>query len=613
MKKILGFKTAFNLALFIMVLSGLIFTLGFGTCLYLAREEVTEETNKKVNRDIEYVHASIDDQLQRIEDAAFSVASRNFGRTIRKSDGTASVDIDVATFKRPTPEECYLIMDQFMEANPIVYGIAIGFEPYVYPDIESQFGFTPYSVRKGDSYSHTDVGQVLNCRETEWYKEAATTNLGSWSDPFRDFSSGRVIASFNLPVHGYGGRLVGVLAVVIDTEAFGKLCKNVAPYPSAQVTIADRKFNFVCHPDTSYLLKNVMEVGEYQNFKADDSMKIKMMNGESGMYSVNEGTSKEALFYFSPIERAGWMITIECPKHEVFGGVEKMKTTTTWIAIISILIMIIAFIWLFRSLQKVTIGKATIERDLTIASAIQMGMIPKLYPAFPNRKDLDVCGFIKPAKSVGGDLYDYFVRDEKLFFCIGDVSGKGVPASLFMAVIRALFRNVSLHEDNPSAIAEALNTGLTEGNEMNMFCTMFIGVLNLKNGHLDYCNAGHNAPGIRRIKDDRIDVHYMTPQTNIAIGVFEGFPYVTEETDLKPGEAIFLYTDGITEAESVTKELFGEENLLKALSDARHDKNVRSAHDFVQSIYDSVEVHAVDAEQSDDITMVVVEYKGAES
>lgn len=610
MKKILGFKTAFNLVLFIMIVSGLVFSFGFGICLYLARNEVTHEANMKVNRDIDFVHERIDNQLQRIEDAAFSLASRNFGHTIRREDGTASVDIDLATFKRPTPEECYTIMEQFMDANPIVYGIAIGFEPHVYPDVESRYGFTPYTVRSDSSFTHTDVGQVLDCHETAWYKDAATSNEGTWSDPFRDFSSGRVIASYNLPVHGYGGRLVGVLAVVIDTEAFGKMCKEVAPYPNAQVTVADRQFNFVCHPDTSFLLHNVMEVGNYSTFKADDSMKIKMEHGESGMFTVNQGTSYEALFYFSPIERAGWMITIECPKNEVFGSVQKMKTVTTWIAIISILIMIVSFVWLFRRLQTVTIGKATIERDLTIASAIQMGMIPKLYPAFPNRQDLEVCGFIRPAKSVGGDLYDYFVRDEKFYFCIGDVSGKGVPASLFMAVIRSLFRNVSLHSDRPAFIAEALNNGLSEGNDMNMFCTMFIGVLDLRTGSLNYCNAGHNAPVIRRVMEDgSIDVHYLTPKTNLAIGVFEGFSFESEEIVLKPGEGVFLYTDGVTEAESQNKELFGEERLLDALAEARA-QHARTAQDFVNAVYSIIARHAQGAEQSDDITMCAVEYCG---
>ena len=611
MKKILGFKAAANLALIVMLISGLVFTIGFGACLWLARQEVTEETNKKVQRDIDYVRAFIDGQMQRIEDAAFSLASRNFGHTIRKEDGTSSVDIDLKTFVRPTPEECFTIMEQFMEANPQVFGVALGFEKYVYPDVPSEYGFTPYLSRDGNGFYHReDMGTKIDSHSMPWYKEATLHNEGYWSDPFRDMASSKVIASFNLPVHGYGGRLVGVLAIVIDTEAFGKKCAEAAPYPSAQVLVADRNFNFVCHPDSSYLLRNVMEVGDYKTFEADDSMKIKMQAGESGSYSVNEGKEDESLFYFEPIERAGWMITVQCPKKEIYGSVEKMKSMTTIIAIISILFMIICFVWLFHRIASITQSKTVIERDLKIASAIQMGMIPKLYPAFPNRKELDVCGFIKPAKDVGGDLYDYFIRDEKFFFCIGDVSGKGVPASLFMAVIRALFRNVSLHANDPSEIADALNKGLSDGNDMNMFCTMFIGVLDLRTGHLDYCNAGHNAPIIRRLKEDgSVDVKFMTPQTNLAIGVFDGFPFMREETELKPGEAIFLYTDGVSEAESVTKELFGDERTLQALSKARSG-NARTAQEFVNAVYDIIAEHAKGAEQSDDITMCVVEYKG---
>ncbi len=611
MKKILGFKVAANLAFIVMLISGLVFTIGFGACLWLARQEVTEETNMKVERDIDYVHSFIDGQMQRIEDAAFSLASRNFGHTIRKEDGTASVNIDMKTFVRPAPEDCFVYMEQFMDANPQVFGVALGFEKYVYPDVPSEYGYTPYLSRDAKGcYHREDMGTKIDCHEMPWYKEATEHNEGYWSDPFRDMASGKVIASFNLPVHGYGGRLVGVLAIVIDTEAFGKKCAESAPYPSAQILVADRNFNFVCHPDSSYLMRNVMEVGDYNTFEADDSMKIKMLAGESGSYSVNEGKEDESLFYFEPIERAGWMITVQCPKKEIYGGVEKMKSMTTIIAIISILFMIVCFVWLFHRIASITQSKTVIERDLKIASAIQMGMIPKLYPAFPNRKELDVCGFIKPAKDVGGDLYDYFIRDEKFFFCIGDVSGKGVPASLFMAVIRALFRNVSLHADDPAEIAEALNQGLSEGNDMNMFCTMFIGVLDLRTGHLDYCNAGHNAPIIRRMNaDGSVDVKFMTPQTNLAIGVFEGFPFMREETELKPGEAIFLYTDGVSEAESLTKELFGDERTLQALSKAR-SANARTAQEFIYAVYDIIAEHAKGAEQSDDITMCVVEYKG---
>lgn len=609
MKKILGFKVIANIALWVMIVGGIVFTLGFGSCLYLARQEIKRETDQKVQRDIDYVNAFIDGQLQRVEDAAYSLASRHFGKTVRKENGVASVNIDPATFRRPMPEECYTVMEQFMEANPIICGIAFAFEPYVYPDVDSKYGFAPYVNRLSGQYRRYDLGEYMCCWEKEWYKETAKTNKGYWSNPFRESSLGHVVSSYSIPVHGFGGRLVGVLSLDIDTEAFSKKCSEVLPYPNSIVTLVDRNFNFICHPDTSFLLKNVSEVKRYIGLKSDDSMKIKMKQGEEGSYKVTLVNGQNELFYFSPVKRSNWTIAIECPEDEVYGNVSKMKRDTTIIAIISIIFMILCFVWMFRRLQKVSLSKAGIVKELKIASSIQMGMIPKTYPAFPERKELDVCGFIKPAKSVGGDLYDYFIRDEKFFFCIGDVSGKGIPASLFMAVIKALFHNISMHTDNPSNIASALNDAISEGNELNMFCTMFIGVLDLETGQLDYCNAGHNAPIIRQIVDGKIDVRYAKPHTNIAVGIMGGFPFESEKVTLYPGEAIFLYTDGVTEAENKNHELFGEERTLQALSSARAH-NAKTSKDFVEQVYMSVAQHADGAEQSDDITMLVVEYQG---
>lgn len=611
MNRILGLKVIANIALWVMVIGGIVFTLGFGSCLYIARQEINAEADKKVQRDIDYVNAFIDGQLQRVEDAAYSLASRNFGKTLRKEDGSASVDIDPATFKRPMPEECYVAMEQFMDANPIICGIAFAFEPYVYPDVESKYGFSPYVNRLSGKYRRYDLGEYMCCWEKEWYRETAKANKGYWSNPFRESSLGHVVSSFSIPVHGYGGRLVGVLSLDIDTEAFSKKCSEVLPYPNSIVTLVDRNFNFICHPDTSFLLKNVSEAKRYIGLKTDDSMEIKMKEGEEGNYRVTLENGQKELFYFSPIKRANWTIAIECPEKDIYGNVDRMKRDTTIIAIVSILFMIFSFVWMFRRLQKVSLSKAGIVKELKIASSIQMGMIPKTYPAFPDRKELDVCGFIKPAKSVGGDLYDYFIRDEKFFFCIGDVSGKGIPASLFMAVIKALFHNISMHTDNPANIASALNDAISEGNEMNMFCTMFIGVLDLKTGQLEYCNAGHNAPIIRQIKDGKLEVRYANPHTNIAIGILGGFTFESEQVALYPGEAIFLYTDGVTEAENKSHELFGEERTLQALRSARTN-NARTSKDFVEQVYQSIAAYASDAEQSDDITMLVVEYRGKE-
>lgn len=610
MKKILGFKVVANLTLIVLLIGGFVYTLGFGACLYIARQEVSEESSKKVSLALSSIQEHVDGQLQRVEDVAYTLACGSFGNTTRDENGKGFVTINPQTFQLPTEEQVFTLLEQFLQANPHICGVAIGFEDFVYPHTAGKYGFAAYVTNVGGKTQRLSLGEIHDYRQREWYQHAAQSGQAYWSRPFRETLMNKVVTCFSLPLHGYDDRLVGVLALDINTESFRAECAKAMPFPNAEVAIADREFRFVSHPDTSFILKTIAETGAYDDYKADDSMSIKMRDLQPGQYIVNEGTSREALFSFAPIERTGWTISIESPSDDLYGGVERMKRDTTFIAIVSIIIMIICFIFFFRRLQKITVSKAGIESELKIASAIQMGMLPKVYPAFPDRKELDVYGFLKPAKSVGGDLYDYFIRDDKFYCCIGDVSGKGIPASLYMAVVRSLFHNVSMREDNPAAIVSQLNNALSEGNDHNMFCTLFLGVLDLKTGHVDFCNAGHNAPVIRQLSDDGATVvRYTHPKVNLAVGVLPDFPYVKEEIVLKPGEAIFMYTDGVTEAENTAKQLFGEEATLKALTEAR-SHNCRSAKDFVDYVYNVINQYATGTEQSDDITMVVVEYLG---
>lgn len=610
MKKILGFKVVANLTLIVLLIGGFVYTLGFGACLYIARQEVSEESSKKVSLALSSIQEHVDGQLQRVEDVAYTLACGSFGNTTRDENGKGFVTINPQTFQLPTEEQVFTLLEQFLQANPHVCGVAIGFEDFVYPHTTGKYGFAAYVTNVGGKTQRLSLGEIHDYRQREWYQHAAQSGQAYWSRPFRETLMNKVVTCFSLPLHGYDDRLVGVLALDINTENFRAECAKAMPFPNAEVAIADREFRFVSHPDTSFILKTIAETGAYDDYKADDSMSIKMRDLQPGQYIVNEGTSREALFSFAPIERTGWTISIESPSDDLYGGVERMKRDTTFIAIVSIIIMIICFIFFFRRLQKITVSKAGIESELKIASAIQMGMLPKVYPAFPDRKELDVYGFLKPAKSVGGDLYDYFIRDDKFYCCIGDVSGKGIPASLYMAVVRSLFHNVSMREDNPAAIVSQLNNALSEGNDHNMFCTLFLGVLDLKTGHVDFCNAGHNAPVIRQLSDDGATVvRYTHPKVNLAVGVLPDFPYAKEEIVLKPGEAIFMYTDGVTEAENTAKQLFGEEATLKALTEAR-SHNCRSAKDFVDYVCNVINQYATGTEQSDDITMVVVEYLG---
>jgi sigma-B regulation protein RsbU (phosphoserine phosphatase) len=256
-----------------------------------------------------------------------------------------------------------------------------------------------------------------------------------------------------------------------------------------------------------------------------------------------------------------------------------------------------------EDLKATTASKAAIENELTIAHNIQMAMLPKIFPPYPNRNDIDIYGMLTPAKAVGGDLFDFYIRDEKLFFCIGDVSGKGVPASLVMAVTRSLFRNVSSHSSEPGQIATALNKALSEGNETNMFVTFFVGVLNLADGNLLYCNAGHEAPllvgkGIGTLPCD----------ANLPLGIMPDWSFTQQQATIYPQTVIFLFTDGLSEAEDADHTQFSEERILAVAEKVLTQQQLQS-QTFIDEMADAVNRFVGDAEQSDDLTMLALQYK----
>ncbi|MCQ2287057.1 MAG: SpoIIE family protein phosphatase, partial [Bacteroidales bacterium] len=254
-----------------------------------------------------------------------------------------------------------------------------------------------------------------------------------------------------------------------------------------------------------------------------------------------------------------------------------------------------------KDLQTTTQAKEKIENELHIAHEIQMSMIPKIFPPFPKRKDIDLYATLTPAKEVGGDLYDFFLKDNKLFFAIGDVSGKGVPASLVMAITKSLVHTLAFQTNSLKNLIEAVNNAISENNSANMFVTFFIGILNLEDGHVSYCNAGHNPP-LLISPTGKVSPINVTP--NIPLGLFEGFEYVEESIDIKKGSKILLFTDGVTEAENKAKELYDDKRLQGCTITHAH----LSAKGLIESIMDDVKDHVKDAPQSDDLTMLVLHY-----
>ena len=268
--------------------------------------------------------------------------------------------------------------------------------------------------------------------------------------------------------------------------------------------------------------------------------------------------------------------------------------------VLIILIAVVAFTcYRRRADRKLAAMKAAqerIESELRIARDIQMSMVPRV---FPERQGLDMYAAMTPAKEVGGDLYGYVLQGDSLYFAIGDVSGKGVPASLFMAQATRLFRTLAAQQMKPAEICTRMNDALSgEDNENSMFVTFFLGLVDLKTGHLDFCNAGHNPPVLRGAPDHSASFLDVVP--NAPIGLWPGLQYEGEELDTIGGRSLFLYTDGLNEAENTEQKQFGDEHMLSILSSHRS----LSARQVIEHMTAQVEQHRNGAAPNDDLTMM---------
>ena len=500
------------------------------------------------------------------------------------------------------PDSLAAVPAKIIEDNPVVMGSTVALVPGY--DARRPL-FSPYVYRKDSLLVHSSLAtEEYDYPAQEWFTKPLELGYGYWSEPYIDEGGGEVLmTTYSVPIYDRKGRPAAVLTADLSLDWLTELVGNVEVYPNAFSMMISRSGQImVCPVETLVMHKTVGEVVEgIKDSSQFVSLNNSMMRGESGNVLLKFNGIKNHVF-FAPVERTGWSMSIVIPDDEIFGGVKRIGFMVTLLQLLGIglLILILYFVIKKQSeFMSVNEQKERMEGELQIGRGIQMSMIPKIFPPFPERKDIDMAASIVPAKEVGGDLYDFYIRDEKLFFCVGDVSGKGVPASLVMAVTRSLFRTVSAHEKSPQRIVSTMNESMSDMNESNMFVTFFCGVLDMATGHLRYCNAGHNAP---MMLTSSIDALPVAP--NLPLGIMKDMSFQEQECDMAYDDAIFLYTDGLTEAENISNELFGEERMKKVLS-GRKDS---LAH--LQTMEAAVKKFVGEAPQSDDLTMLFIHYLG---
>ena len=629
-------KLSVRLSLWIVLFAALIFIGALGYMFHESRQTVRKEAISHATEVLDNTVLRVVNILSYVE-----VAARNL--------------VWLPTQHLDAPDSMFVYSKRILESNPNLNGCSVAFEPYYFNDRGRYFS----------AYSYNDKGKILTTQEgnnhyeyfyMDWYQLCKLLDRPCWTEPFMDFNpddiySKDMIASYCIPMKDKDGQFVGTLSVDLSLGWLSNTISAVKPYPNSYSIMIGRGGTYFVHPDTTKLFYQTIftETLEHPNQALED-LGHAMQRGEEGMRQL-QIDGKDSYVFYKPLGTTGWSVAIVCPESDIFGGFNHLRHVVWAIVLTGLLLMLYivsrvitkelkplsklasqtkviasgqfdkrlpqgrrideigqlgqsfadmqhSLINYIDELKKTTAQKASLDSELQVAKHIQMSMLPKIYPPYPDRDDIEIFGQLVSAKEVGGDLFDFFIRDEKLFFCIGDVSGKGVPASLVMAVTRAQFRTIAAHEAMPDRIIGELNEVMAEGNDSNMFVTLFVGALDMPTGRMRYCNAGHDAPILIGS-----GVGLLPCDSNIPVGVMPEWKFTPQETTIDPKTTIFLYTDGLTEAENKVHSQFQEKRVIEVI-----EKTPNIPKALIEAMTAAVHDFVGDAEQSDDLTMLALQY-----
>ena len=648
MKNILGYirrKLSVRVSLWVVMFATIIFIAALGFLFYQSREAIRQEAINHATQILDNTSLRVTGILNRVEVAA------------TMTEWLVNRHPEVA-------DSMFIYSKSMLLNNPDFYNCSIAFEPYYFKD-KGRY-FSAYSKHDGDSIRTIQGGSdSYQYFYADWYLMPSLLDRPCWTEPYMDLdvstNTKEMVTSYCLPIKDRQGKKIGVINTGLSLSWLSQTISAVKPYPNSYSIMIGKGGTFFVHPDTTKLIYQTIYTQTLERPDSDmTALGHAMQNGEEGMRHMSVDGQDCYVFYKS-LGQSGWSMAIVCPESDIFSGFDRLRRTVMIIVAVGLLLMLYLFIRVItkelqplrrlakeaeniasgrfdaelpdfqrtdeigqlshsfgnmqhslvnyiEELKKTTSQKASIESELHIASTIQMGMLPKEFPTCPDRDDVQLFASLTPAKQVGGDLFDFYIRDGKLFFCIGDVSGKGVPASLFMTVTRSMFRTVSAHNSSPDYIVSVLNESMAEINELNMFVTLFVGVLDLSTGLMRYCNAGHDAPLLVGMGVGELPV-----DSNIPVGFMPGWTFTTQEAVIYQGTTIFLFTDGLTEAENAEHDQFQMDRINEVAERvlAEHKQDPKT---FIAMMTDAVHEFVGDAEQSDDLTMFAIQFlKGTPS
>ena len=632
-------KLSVRVSLWVVFFAAVVFIAALGFLFYQSRETVRQEAVNRATQILDKTSLRVEGILNRVE-----VANKMTLWLVERHPENA--------------DSMFVYSRGILLNNPDFYNCSIAFEPNYFKDRGRYF--SAYSKCDGDSIRTIQGGNdSYQYFFADWYLMPILLDHPCWTEPYMDYdvqtNTSEMVTSYCQSVKDRNGQVIGVVNTSLSLNWLSQTISAVKPYPHSYSIMIGRGGTYFVHPDTAKITRQTIFTQTIeQPDTALSSLGYAMQRGEQGMKRMSLNGENCYVFY-KPLGQTGCSMAIVCPETDIFGGFDRLRHTVMAIVFVGLLLMLFFFIRIITrelsplrrlaheaetiasgqfdaelpnfnrvdeigqlsnsfgnmqqslvkyigELRDTTAQKASMERDIHIASGIQMGMLPTNFPTYPDRDDVQIYASLVPAKEVGGDLFDFFFRDEKLYFCIGDVSGKGVPASLYMAVTRSIFRTVSATETMPDRIVSTINKTMAEMNDTNMFVTLFVGVLDLRMGHLYYCNAGHDAPLLIGA-----GVGFLTCNANIPVGFHPSWQYTLQETQIFTGTTIFLFTDGLTEAMNATKEQFRMESVNDVAVKA-HAEHQQEPHQLIDLMTEAVGQFVGGAEQSDDLTMMAIQY-----
>ena len=641
-----------TIVLVLLVVTTLMLAADIGQTLFV-RDYVGDEMHRQASRSMDGALKIIDNRISNVETAVNTAAS-------------------YADLFATDAQKSYVLLERLIEDNEDIAAVTLMYRADFFASYGRYFAPTIARNPLTNELEPDEIGGPESefCyleTDSNW----VYTNLldeGYWCLPYMDsISTKRPMVSYSVPLHDENDEIYAVLCADVGLDWVQKIVDEAKPYDYSRVLVLSRDSQFVCHPDPEWIQSvNAVKQAQQSNDTSYIALIHRMLSGQRRtdtltkdyIFNPSQASGKnegKTIIFYAPVPRVLWSVSFSVPEDKIMEGPNRMGAQMILAMLVMLILIAITLNAIIRhqlkpiqelasltrdiskgnfnlklptietkdeirhlrdsfeemqsslatyveELQESTTAKATMENELLVASNIQTSMLPKKFPPYPERNDIDIFGSLVPAKAVGGDLYDFYIRDEKLFFCIGDVSGKGVPASLVMAVTRSLFRTISAREARPEHVLSQINDTLSDDNDSLMFVTLFIGVLDLPSGRLRYSNAGHDAPLL--IGDG---VGTLPCDANVPAGVMLGWKYTAQEVLILPQTTIFLYTDGLTEAENAGHDQFGKERVVATTTEMLA-ANEHKPQPLINAVHDAVSAFVDGAEQSDDMTMLAIQY-----